>query len=62
MSKYEMCLEVARSMLMWAKVQKANGNDGWIRSAQTGKDMVNLAIQIKREEEADKTAEYKQVA
>ena len=62
MTKYEMCLIQARTMLYWAQIQKSNGNDGWVRSVESGKKLVLLAIEIKKEEDLDKTAEYKQVA
>jgi hypothetical protein len=58
-NKYEMCLMIARTMLAYAKLQKSNGNEGWRQSAQTGKEMASMAVSIKRELDADKTAEYK---
>lgn len=59
--KYEMCLQVSKSMLAYAILQKSNSNDGWKRSVQTAKDMQNMAKMIKRDLDSNKTAEYKMV-
>jgi SH3-like domain-containing protein len=61
-NKYEMCLKVAKTMLNYAKLQKSNGNEGWRQSVSEGKRMAEMAVSIKRELDADKTAEINMAA
>ena len=61
-NKYEMCLKVAKTMLNYSKLQKSNGNEGWRQSLSEGKRMAEMAVSIKRELDADKTAEFKTAA
>jgi hypothetical protein len=61
-AKYEMCVKVAKTMIEYAQLQKANGSEGWRQSLAEGKRMANMAVSIKRELDADKTVELQLVA
>ncbi len=52
----------ARTYTEYAKQQKANGSQGWRQSLETAKAMLAMAAEIKRELDADKTAEYMMAA
>jgi hypothetical protein len=62
MEKYEMCMMNVRTYTEYAKQQKANGSQGWKQSLETAKAMLAMAAEIKRELDADKTAEYMMAA
>lgn len=62
MEKYEMCVMNVRTYLNYAKQQKANGSEGWGQSLETAKTMLAMAAEIKREMDADKTADYQMAA
>lgn len=47
-----------RTYVNYAKLQKAVGSEGWRQSLETAKTMFAMAMEIKRELNADKTAEY----
>ena len=57
MEKYEMCMMNARTYTEYAKQQKAAGSEGWKKSIEIARKMVVMAAEIKRELDADKTAE-----
>lgn len=62
MDKYEMCMMNVRTYVNYAKLQKAAGSEGWRQSLETAKTMLAIANEIKRELDADKTAEYMMAA
>jgi len=62
MDKYEMCMMNVRTYINYAKLQKAAGSEGWKQSLETAKTMFTMAMKIKRELDADKTAEYSMAA
>lgn len=51
-----------RTYINYAKLQKAAGSEGWKQSLETAKTMLAMANEIKRELDADKTAEYMMAA
>jgi hypothetical protein len=57
--KYEMTMALARTYAWNAKILKACGSEGWKQSLETAKKMANLAVELKREIDADKTVELK---
>lgn len=57
-----MCVMNVRTYLNYAKQQKANGSEGWGQSLETAKTMLAMAAEIKREMDADKTADYQMAA
>jgi hypothetical protein len=60
--KYEMCLQLTATYLAYAEQQQANGSDGWKQSLYVAVKMEEMANEIKRELDADNTAEYMMAA
>ena len=57
--RYEMAMTLARTYAWNAKILKASGSEGWKQSLETAKKMANLAAELKKEIDADKTVELK---
>lgn len=53
--QYKMAMTLARTYAWNAKILKASGSEGWKQSLETAKKMANLATELKKEIEADKT-------
>lgn len=57
--QYKMAMTLARTYAWNAKILKDSGSEGWKQSLETAKKMANLATELKREIDADKTVELK---
>lgn len=57
--RYEMAMTLARTYAWNAKILKASGSEGWRQSLDTAKKMTELAAELKREIDSNKTVELK---